>query len=225
LTTYSGNSTKIKFDEDVLIDNKLIQAGTYLLFTIPGPQDWTVILNTDTTLYGTGGYDERKDKIRFKAKSEATHRYYESFTIDIDVILDNAELNLSWEKTRVHFAIKTETDKKVAEMVKDHLLSGKVKDPQLLAMGAEYYYFLGRDLETGLALVNRAIDIKPRSWYYELKANILVSGKRYPEAMETLKLNRAYVKTNPENWSKEQLDNVVRGQELQMRELQGKIKK
>ncbi len=223
--TGAGNCTTIKFDGDVLIDNKLIHAGTYSLFSIPDLLNWTVILNSDTTLYGTGGYDERKDIIRFKAKAEVTGRYYESFTIDIDVVPDNAELNISWEKTRVNFVIKTETDKKIAKMVNDRLLSGKIKDPQLLAMGAEYYYFLGRDLETGLALVNRAIDIKPSSWYYSLKVDILLMGKRYTEAIETLKFNMAYVKTNPEDWTKEQVDNVVKGQEMQMRELQSKIKK
>ncbi len=43
--------------------------------------------------------------------------------------------------------------------------------------------------------------------------------------METLKLNMAYIKTNPENWSKEQLDRVIKEQEVQLRELQSKIKK
>ena len=223
--TGAGNCTKVKFDKDVLIGNTLIHAGTYSLFSIPDLTDWTVILNRDTTLYGTGGYDERKDIVRVKAKAEVTERYYESFTIDIDVISDNAELNISWENTRISFAINTETDKKVAKMVNEELLSGKIKDPQLLAMGAEYYYFLGRDLETGLALVDRAIDIKTSSWYYSLRVDILTKSKRYPEAIETLKLNMAYVKANPENWTKEQLDNVLKGQELQMIDLQSKIKK
>jgi hypothetical protein len=49
-------------------------------------------------------------------------------------------------------------------------------------------------------------------------------SKRYAEAIETLKINRAYVKANPENWSKEQLDNVLKEQALQMKELQHKIK-
>lgn len=137
--TGAGNCTKIKFDEHVLIKNKLIEAGTYSLFTIPGEQEWTVILNGDTTLYGTGGYDERKDVVRFTAKSEPTSRYYESFTIDIDVIPNNAELNISWENTRAYFEIETETDKRIAKMVNDQLLSGKIKDPQTLAMRAEYY--------------------------------------------------------------------------------------
>jgi len=223
--TGAGNCTKIKFDEDVLIENKLIHAGTYTLFTIPEVREWTVILNSDTTLYGTGGYDERKDIVRFSAKVEVTDRYYESLTIDVDVIPDNAELNISWEKTRVSFKIETETDKKIAKMVNEQLLSGKIKDPQLLAMGAEYYYFLGRNLDTGLTLINRAIDIRTSSWYYSLKVDILTKSSRYAEAIETLKLNIAYVKTNPENWNKEQLDNVLEGQEMQMKELQNKSKK
>lgn len=226
--TGAGNCTKIKFDGEVLMDNKLIPAGTYSLFTIPGQPEWTVILNSDTTLYGTGGYDESKDIVRLKTKAEATSRYYESFTIDIDVLPENAELNISWEKTGVSFQIKTHTDKVVAKMVNDQLLSGKVKDPELLAMGAEYYYFLGRDLETGLALINRAIAIKTNSWYYALKVDILTKVQRYAEAIETLKLNMAYVKTNPENWTKEQLGNVVAGlagQEKQLNELQSKLRK
>ena len=223
--TGAGNCTKIQIDDDVLIENKLIPAGTYSLFTIPNQQEWIVILNSDTSLYGTGGYDERKDLIRFKTKVVATSRYYESFTIDMDVVSDNAVLNISWENIRASFEIKTETDKKVSNMVNDQLLSGKIKDPQILAMGAEYYYFSGRDLDTGLALVNRAIDIKTNSWYYSLKVDILTKSKKYTEAIETLKLNMAYVKTNPQNWTKEQLDNVLEGQELQMTELQSQLKK
>ncbi|HYI79227.1 MAG TPA: DUF2911 domain-containing protein [Chryseolinea sp.] len=221
--TGAGNCTKIKFSDNVLIENKVILAGTYSLFTIPDLQEWTIILNSDTTLYGTGGYNELKDIVRFRAKAKATERYYESFTIDIDVIPNNAEVNISWEKTNITFEVKTETDKKIAKMVNEQLLSGKIKDPQLLAMGAEYFYFLGRDLETGLALVNQAIDIKTSSWYYALKVDILTKSKRYSEAIETLKLNIAYVKTNPENWTKEQLETVLEGQEMQMKELRSKI--
>lgn len=222
--TGAGKCTKIKFDEDVLIGNKSIPAGTYTLFTIPEDHEWTVIFNSDTALYGTGGYDEQKDLVRLRARANAIDRYYESFTIDVDVMHNNAAINISWEKTRVSFEIKTETDKNVAKMVNEQLLSGKIKDPQLLAAGAEYYYFRSQDLEIGLALVNLALGIKTSSWYYALKIDILTKSKRYDEAIETLKLNIAYVKTNPENWTKEQLDQVLKGQETQMRELRRKSK-
>jgi len=111
------------------------------------------------------------------------------------------------------------------KIVNEDLLSGKIKDPQLLAMGAEYYYFLDRDLETGIALVSKAIDYKITSWYYSLKVDLLTKSKRYTEAIEILKLNMAYLKTNPEKWTEEQLGNVFEGQEIQMKELQNKVKK
>lgn len=223
--TGAGACTKIKIDADVLVENMLLRAGTYSLFAIPDPQAWTIILNSDTTLYGTGGYDERKDMIRFTTKAGVVDRHYESFTIDIDVIQNDAELSLSWENTRISLKIKTETDKMVMKMVNEDLLSGKIKDPQLLAMGAEYYYFLGRDLETGIALINKAIDYKPTSWYYSLKVDLLTRSEKYPQAIETLMLSMAYVKTNPEKWTKEQLSTVLEGQEIQMKELRSKIKK
>lgn len=223
--TGAGVCTKIKFDADVLVDNMLIRAGTYSLFTIPDPQLWTIVLNSDTTLSGTGGYDETKDIIRFTTKAGVAGRRYESFTIDIDVIQNDAELSLSWENIRVSFKIQTETDKMVMKMVNEDLLSGKIKDPQLLAMGAEYYYFLDRDLETGIALINKAMDYKATSWYYSLKVDLLTRSEKYSQAIETLKLNMAYVKANPEKWTQEQLSNVLEGQEIQMKELQNKIKK
>lgn len=223
--TGAGNGTKIKFDDEVLIDNKIIPAGQYSLFTIPDKQEWTIILNSDTTIYGLGGYNQSKDVIRFKTKTKITDRHYESFTLDIDLIEDNAELNISWENTRVTFGIKTQTDKSLMKMVNEEFLSGKVKNPDLLAMGADYYYFLNIELETALKLINKAIGIRKISWYYDLKTDILTKRKQYKEALETLKIGMNYVKTNPENWTKEQQQSVSEEQEIKMTELLNKIKK
>ncbi len=223
--TGAGNCTKIEFKNEVLIDGKKIPAGQYSMFTIPGMQEWTVILNSDKSLYGTGGYNESKDVIRFKTKAKTTDRYYESLTIDIDITEANAELNISWEKTRIAFEINTQTDKNLKKLVNEQLLSGKVKDPQLLAMGAEYYYFQNKDLETGLKLINKAIDIEKKSWFYGLKTDILSKSKKFKEALETLKTGMDYVKTNPENWTEEQQVSVSKEQEIKMKELLSEIKK
>lgn len=222
--TGAGNCTKIKFDKSVVIAGRRLEPGTYSLFTIPAVQDWTIILNSDTTLYGTGGYDQSRDMVRFKGKAEQASRYYESFTIDVDVVSDNALITISWERTSTSFTVDTETDEALVKLTNDLLLSKESLDSQRLAMGAEYYYFANRDLEMGLALVNRALDIQVNAWYYSLKTDILVKSERYAEAIETLRQSMSYVKSNPENWSKEQLDNVLAGQLIQMKELQSQIK-
>lgn len=223
--TGAGNGTKVKFEDDVVIANKVISAGQYSLFTIPDKQEWTIILNSDATIYGLGGYDESKDVVRFKTKAKTTDRYYESFTVDIDLIEADAELNISWENTRVTFGIQTQTNKRLMKMANEEFLSGKVKDSDILAMGADYYYFLNIELDTALEFITKAIDIKKVSWYYNLKTDILMKRKQYKEAIETLKIGIDYVKNNPENWTEEQQQSVSEQQQLKMTDLLSKMKK
>ncbi|MFS4466719.1 DUF2911 domain-containing protein [Maribacter sp. 2210JD10-5] len=222
--TGAGNGTKIKFDDAVVIDDTVIPAGQYSLFTIPNRQEWTIILNNDATIYGLEGYDETKNVIRFKTKANISNRYYESFTLDIDLVAANAELNISWENTRVTFQIKTQTDKRLMQMVKEEYLSGKVTDSDLLATGADYYYFLNTELETALKLINRAIDLRKVSWYYDLKIDLLTKRKQYKGALQTLKTAIDYVKTNPENWTDERQLRVSEAHAIKMKDLLSKIK-
>jgi hypothetical protein len=132
---------------------------------------------------------------------------------------------MSWEKTRVSFEIKTQTEAKIQKIVSEQLLSGSVPDAPTLAMGAEYYYMLGRNLDTGLTLVDLALRIKPTSWYYALKTDILTKKEEYAEAIEAVKLNLNYLKSNPENWTKDQYDRVLSDLKIQMKMLEEKIKK
>ncbi|TVR14318.1 MAG: DUF2911 domain-containing protein [Balneolaceae bacterium] len=38
-------ATTLKFDNDLRIKNQVVPAGKYAFFTIPGRENWTVILN------------------------------------------------------------------------------------------------------------------------------------------------------------------------------------
>jgi hypothetical protein len=186
--TGAGNCTRIRFTRPVIIDNKKISKGTYSLFTIPTIDEWTVILNSDTTLYGDASYDERKDVLRFKAKMQSTDRYYESLTIDIDVIPNNAIVYIAWEKTQISFQVETETDKIANDFVEEHLLTGKSKNADEYATAAEYYFFLGRDLDRALILIDKAIAMKNESWYYRQKIDILEKQMKYKEAIDCANL-------------------------------------
>jgi hypothetical protein len=85
---------------------------------------------------------------------------------------------------------------KIDKIVEGQQLSEKLKDPVLLATEADYYYFQLQELDIGLALIDRDIDIKG-SWSYALQIDILTKSERSAEAIETLKTNRTYVKSNP----------------------------
>jgi tetratricopeptide (TPR) repeat protein len=182
--TGAGNCTKIKFNQPVVIGDREIKAGTFSLLTIPGPTEWIIILNSDTTLYGTRSYDQSKDLIRFRVKPEKSSRYYESLTIDIDVIPNNAALYISWERTQIHFTIGTESDKRTVEFIKRTLLTNESKDADEYATAAEYYFYLNKELDQALILINSAILRKNESWYFRLKIDILEKQTKYQEAIE-----------------------------------------
>ncbi|HEY5822827.1 MAG TPA: DUF2911 domain-containing protein [Cyclobacteriaceae bacterium] len=182
--TGAGNCTKIKFNQPVVIGDRKINAGTFSLLTIPGPTEWIIILNRDTTLYGTRSYNQSKDLVRFNVKPEKSTRYYESLTIDIDVIPNNAELYISWESTQIHFTIGTESDKRTAEFIKQNLLTNKSKDSDEYATAAEYYFYLNKELDQALILINSAVLRKKESWYFRLKIDILEKQNKSQEAIE-----------------------------------------
>ena len=106
--TGANECTTIKFREEVVMGDKKIPAGKYSLFTIPGTNEWTIVLNSETTMHGTSGYDAQKDVHRFKVKAEKTDRFYETFTIEINDFdaMGDAFLNLIWENTLVKIPLK-----------------------------------------------------------------------------------------------------------------------
>ncbi|WP_304516400.1 DUF2911 domain-containing protein [Cecembia rubra] len=64
--TGAHSATSISFNEDLEIEGKLIPAGKYALFTIPGKDRWTVILNTNFEQHLADDYDANLDVHRWE---------------------------------------------------------------------------------------------------------------------------------------------------------------
>lgn len=181
--TGAGKCTRISFDKPVSIDNQKVDAGTYALFTIPGRDKWTIMLNSDTSLYGAGRYNADKDILRFFATPLQTTRSYESFTIDIDVVPNNAVIYIAWEQTLVNFLVDTGADNKTEAYIEEHLMTGKSPDADEYAAAVEYYIFQNKSLDKALTLVDLAIARNARqSWYYNLKVDVLEKQRSYAKA-------------------------------------------
>ena len=67
--TGASDCTTLELKDYVYIGNKKIEAGKYSLFTIPTPNDWTIVLNSETAMHGTMGYKAEKDIHRFQGKT------------------------------------------------------------------------------------------------------------------------------------------------------------
>ncbi|MGB3546098.1 MAG: DUF2911 domain-containing protein [Saprospiraceae bacterium] len=88
----ANEATTVTFDKDVLVEGKMLKAGTYALFTIPEQDEWTVIFSKTAEQWGAYKYDMKDDALRVKVKPRAaaksTEQLYYGAAKD--------ELNLNW---------------------------------------------------------------------------------------------------------------------------------
>jgi hypothetical protein len=100
--TGANECTEIKFFKDATLGGQDVPAGTYSLFTIPGKENWTIILNKTTDQWGAYGYDQAEDLCRFEVPVKATDEVVEAFSI---VFVENegggASMVLAWDMTKV----------------------------------------------------------------------------------------------------------------------------
>ncbi len=89
----ANQATEITFSKDVKMDGKVVAAGTYSLYTIPGDAEWTIIINSKLS-WGTQ-YNDAKDVLRLKGSVSIINQSTETFTIGIaDISKDGTKANI-----------------------------------------------------------------------------------------------------------------------------------
>ena len=170
--TGANAATKLKFNEVVSIGGKLIDTGTYVLYTIPKKgNEWTVIINKGVTNWGADGYKESEDVVRFTAPYSSNKKAFtESFTINFDKVLaESLEVVLQWDNWQVRFPITVNIKDKLRSQI-EAALQGEKKPYQT---AANFYYEWDKDYAKALTNVDKAIDANKKAfWLYLLKAKI-----------------------------------------------------
>jgi hypothetical protein len=104
--TGANEATEITFTQDVSINGKRVPAGTYTLFTIPGADQWRIILNSDLGLWGSYNYNPDKNILSVTAPVTPLQVTYEPFTMEFRLQNGEADLLMMWDKTQVSLTIK-----------------------------------------------------------------------------------------------------------------------
>lgn len=101
--TGANEATEITITEDIKMNRKNLEAGTYTLFTIPGAKEWTIILNKALGQWGAYKYEEVKDQdaLTFTVSVDKSDEVYEAFTIQFEESRKGADLVLNWDQTRI----------------------------------------------------------------------------------------------------------------------------
>ncbi|WP_417429235.1 DUF2911 domain-containing protein [Halpernia sp.] len=126
--TGANSCTKITFGQDFMFGGKLVKAGTYGLFVIPTPTEWTVILNSDSTQWGAFSFDAKKNILEVKAPVQKMETKQEWFKIDLKNLKANSvDLTFMWDMTKVSVPIMVAHPEEITKIINQLKAINKVK--------------------------------------------------------------------------------------------------
>jgi len=184
--TGANSATTITFSKDVKLGGKNVPAGKYALFTIPGEDAWTIIVNKSAAQWGAFAYDESTDVVRLTVRPVPLHEPVETFEIGFNDIRDgSATINLTWDRVRVPIPLTLDLAPLLQQI--DAAMAGDGRKPYLQA--SAFYLENNLDLKKALAWVEAAIAERADQTNVHLKAKILARMGDKPGAIAAARLS------------------------------------
>jgi len=168
--TGANAATKLSFSDPVELEGRKLDSGTYALYTIPGEENWEVIINKGVKNNGTEGYKESEDLVRFKVEPLKTKTKTEVFTIQFaNIRRDSCEIHLMWEKKLIVIPVTVNIKEKIRAQIEAAMLTDNKPYWQAAQFYNEYDFSFNKALEN----VNKATEASPKAyWMFLYKAKI-----------------------------------------------------
>lgn len=104
--TGANEATVFETNKTLKIEGKTLRAGTYSLWTIPRPDIWTFIFNSEHGQWGINSDGEanrqpERDVLKVDVTAVEQEQVFEQFTISFNKSGEDAEMVLAWDKTVV----------------------------------------------------------------------------------------------------------------------------
>ena len=213
--TGANRNTTVTFADDVTVDGKPLQKGTYALYTVPKATSWEVIFYSDANNWGLPEkFDDSKVVLRTDVKTISSDRKFETFTIALsNVDIDAVDMELIWERTIVPIKIKVPSEKIALASIDQTFAGPKAVD---YYAASQYYFLINKELPKALKWIDAAIEKEGASapfYFTRLKSQIQAKMGDKKAAIETAKKslemaeranNQDYVKMNKDailEWS------------------------
>lgn len=168
--TGANARTMISFSTPVKLNDTEIPAGKYSLFTIPGPDQWTIIINKDTKS-SPFDYNASNDVARFTAPAVDIGENIETFTILVNAIRDDsARIDLLWEHTAVPIHLSLDLVSQLQPKIEAAMAAPGDNKPYYPA--AMFYFDHGLDLQKAKEWIDEAAKQNPTYYVTYLQAKI-----------------------------------------------------
>ena len=113
--TGADEATEVKFYKDVVLGDKLVPAGTYVMYTVPGEKEWEIILSANLDVLGAYQYDSVFDVARITVPSSKAEEL-EAFSIAFKKKNNSIQMVLGWDTTRVKIPIHLTSNQEYAKL-------------------------------------------------------------------------------------------------------------
>lgn len=178
--TGANQPTTISFDKAVTVAGKELAAGSYVITSVPGKDEWSVSFSQND-----------KEVASTKVKPVAYPVHVETLSLQFGNLTDNsAEFQILWEKTLVPVTIQVNTDQQVMAQIERFASNPEASLAGNYYQAASYYLSTNRDLNKALEWVDKAIAANPDFfWQHRTKAQILAGLGKYKEAIAAAEIS------------------------------------
>lgn len=171
--TGANENTTISFSTPVKVEGQPLPAGTYALYAIPGPTQWTMVFSKFTGDWGAYNYDPSEDALRVTVTPQTMAESQERLSYTFDDVTNNAATaSLRWEKLRVPMKIEVDLPATMRASIASTLRGGKHWDANAWAAAARWELRNG-DPDTAMKYADHALAISTSVNTLRTKAAVL----------------------------------------------------
>jgi len=175
--TGANSGTVVSFSDDVSIDGHSVEAGKYLLYTIPDKDKWIIGFYSDVSIGGgiQAGLKEEDVAYKLAVTPGKLTEPVEVLTINIsDISEDNtsAAIEIAWENTSVKVPFEVNFEDKIMASIE----ANTTVRPQNYVAAANYYFSTGKDPQQAFEWITMYFDsneeYQSQFWNLHLMAQI-----------------------------------------------------
>ena len=184
--TGANNPTTISFSDYVKINNQLISAGEYHLYSVPTESTLDLVIYEKTDAWvSLPTFDKSKVIARVSSDFIDLPNTVETFTISFENISNNGStLNIMWDNKLAIYNIDALTKDKMINNI-NHVMNNNPSSSDY-SRAAMYYFEEDIDIEKAMEWINKAYKDSDnlRYWHLRYKALIYEKAGKLNKALE-----------------------------------------
>jgi hypothetical protein len=102
----ANESTEITFNQNVIFNSEKVEAGTYRIYAVPGPETFEIGLNSELGKWGYSEPDYKLDVVKTKVPVQKLTTPVEQFTITLTKAENGIDAVFDWSDVRLTIPVR-----------------------------------------------------------------------------------------------------------------------